>query len=51
MNLEDMESILDFNRRIQQAYYFLHDNHKPLPTIMCEWYVRALPKIMVMFNL
>ena len=51
MQVNDGESINDFNIRFQQVFLSLHEKHRPSTYIMLEWYVQSLPKDMAMFIL
>ena len=51
MQVNDGESINDFNIRFRQVFLSLHEKHRPSTDIMLEWYVQSLPKDMAMFIL
>ena len=51
MQVNDGESINDFNIHFQQVFLSLHEKHRPSTNIMLECYVQSLPKDMAMFIL
>ena len=51
MQVNDGESINDFNIRFRQVFLSLHEKHRPSTDIMLEWYVQSLPKVISMFIL
>ena len=44
MQVNDGESIDDFNIHFWQVFLSLHENHRPSTDIFLEWYVQYLPK-------